>query len=97
MPLLSGWMGLDQRVIQRGGFDFEPDDPGVLQLFKNTIQTSTFEQRIIRAQPTCKRPNRLGKPRHLQPCSTTYRLAFNTKPIYKINKNCYRFQWQHEF
>ena len=32
----------------------------------------------MRMYTVCQRPNRDGRPRHLQPCSATWRIAFST-------------------
>ncbi len=40
--------------------------------------TPFFDQRFIRVYTVCHLPNRAGSPLHLQPCSATYKIAFNT-------------------
>ena len=41
------------------------------------LRTPFFDQRFIRVLRVCHRPNRSGKPRHVQPCSATYRIALS--------------------
>jgi hypothetical protein len=46
---------------------------------RNRIQhTPLLAHRFIRVQIVCQRPNRFGRPRHLQHFSDTYRIAFST-------------------
>ena len=47
--------------------------------YSNTLSsTPFFDHRFIRVYTVCQLPNRLGKPRHLHPCSATYSMAFST-------------------
>jgi len=45
----------------------------------NTLsRTPFFDHRLIRVYMVCQLPKRFGSPRHLQPCSATWRIALST-------------------
>ncbi len=67
-------MDFDDGAVQGHCLDFYPDDLFVLQALEDALQhasTPALLQRLMRVYTVCQLPKRLGRPRHLQPCSAT--------------------------
>ena len=71
-------MDLDDGTVQGDGFELHAEDLRVLQLGKDAIQhpalCSTIHARIDGVPVAEPR----GSPRHLHPCSATYKMALRT-------------------
>ena len=48
------------------------------QFLEDVVEPPFFDQRFMRVYMVCRLPKRLGKPRHWQLCSATYKIAFKT-------------------
>ena len=71
-------MHLDRSRVQRKGLDADAHDLLGLQLLEHLVQNTGFGPAIHPRADGVPAPERLGNPRHLQPCSATYNTAFNT-------------------